>query len=635
MCCGKEGAPTYGPSSKRKFSELERSYFKMATPEQLKEAKDIRGHQRGKCTNRMKTLVAFIDTAPATVDAAVLKNKIALMEDAMDGQRQAHKLYSSLLQKDGTDREIEKDDIHNLEWEDSVLGNLTKAKMLLTVVESLKKLSSLEYEVSQLEADADDATNEECLALEAELTTCVKTLSLNSTDAGVLDSRRHFSELSRRVRNIRKTLSGTSSVMSTSMMSSGSCRAHKKFKLELPRFCGSPRDFKKFIQKFDSLMLEHDYLGSDSNKIAALASVLDNVTVKQLLADCDLDSYADVRKHLLERFASTNTVYHLVLDDLLKKHHFDLTKDGFTEMERYVKLHDELLDMKETHMDRFIATTCVRNMSPETRKCWLDFQGHTGQLPTVDQLKKFILPRQQELPPRKIAASAGMTTVSKWKASPGKTKKTCSMCNNGSHPAFRCLVFKNSDVQQRLALVKQHKLCDSCLSDSHASKDCNSTYKCRFCEGKHNYLLHDDKKKATSLTTAGMSPRRAGFISTALVCVMSDGKSMPARAALDNCSTHTLVSENVVQTLQLQKFADDLTIQCATNKSSVSRACKFSIAPLYSSVEPVEVTASITSKVVPTSPPDNVQEIKNLPAFSGCKLAEQSWRQDRHHHWHC
>ncbi len=127
---------------------------------------------------------------------------------------------------------------------------------------------------------------------------------------------------------------------------------------------------------------------------------------------------------------------------------------------------------------------------------------------------------------KKLSTDHSASTISTPRKST-KEKIICRICKNGSHPTYHCRKFKESAVSQRLNWVRQHKLCNNCLHHSHTAADCTSTYKCRHCEEKHNYLLHQYKKSAhnvngTSFTAVIDSCDeddnvKKGFIYTALV----------------------------------------------------------------------------------------------------------------------
>jgi len=55
---------------------------------------------------------------------------------------------------------------------------------------------------------------------------------------------------------------------------------------------------------------------------------------------------------------------------------------------------------------------------------------------------------------------------------------------------YYCKNFVALPISQRLAEIRNHKLCVNCLrSSSHASSKCTSS-QCKVCQAKHNTLLH-------------------------------------------------------------------------------------------------------------------------------------------------
>lgn len=59
-------------------------------------------------------------------------------------------------------------------------------------------------------------------------------------------------------------------------------------------------------------------------------------------------------------------------------------------------------------------------------------------------------------------------------------RNTCSLCK-GQHALFSCKSFLNLSVQDRIARIKQLKLCFNCLRTGHVSTECKSS-QCRRCD---------------------------------------------------------------------------------------------------------------------------------------------------------
>ena len=66
----------------------------------------------------------------------------------------------------------------------------------------------------------------------------------------------------------------------------------------------------------------------------------------------------------------------------------------------------------------------------------------------------------------------------------------CVQCS-GLHGVWRCRVFRNSPLRDRVKVVQQHRLCRVCLAQGHIARFCGSGFRCRIsgCGRDHHYLL--------------------------------------------------------------------------------------------------------------------------------------------------
>ena len=74
-------------------------------------------------------------------------------------------------------------------------------------------------------------------------------------------------------------------------------------------------------------------------------------------------------------------------------------------------------------------------------------------------------------------------------------KGGCSMCKLMNHKIENCFKFKKLNMVEKLDIVKDNKLCFSCLKTGHFSKDCKS--QCDKCKRRHHTLLHDNERQPT------------------------------------------------------------------------------------------------------------------------------------------
>ncbi|KAH9638724.1 hypothetical protein HF086_013996 [Spodoptera exigua] len=128
------------------------------------------------------------------------------------------------------------------------------------------------------------------------------------------------------------------------------------------------------------------------------------------------------------------------------------------------------------------------------------------------------------------------------------------------------------DLQMRI--VTQSNICKNCLF-SHDGNECTSTKRCKSCQGNHHTILHEacmqssKHQSSSSSSTSGPSAKTPNkqpnanhvavddeelLLTTLSINVRcSDGTYITLRALLDQGSQISLISENAVQRLGLQR----------------------------------------------------------------------------------
>lgn len=127
-----------------------------------------------------------------------------------------------------------------------------------------------------------------------------------------------------------------------------------------------------------------------------------------------------------------------------------------------------------------------------------------------------------------------------------RVKKSCVMCN-GKHPLYSCQKFLDLDVNAKLKLTDNHKLCRNCLRFGHTVSDCRFG-PCRQCNKKHNSLLHSDELNAR--------PDASSLVSSPIA-----NKQVSPTASL---SAHAVPLSNELESIQLNKVhsnTHDLCVQ--------------------------------------------------------------------------
>ena len=70
----------------------------------------------------------------------------------------------------------------------------------------------------------------------------------------------------------------------------------------------------------------------------------------------------------------------------------------------------------------------------------------------------------------------------------------CISCKTENHPLYVCPTFRAMSHDNKIALLKEKKLCMNCLNGGHFIKSCKSIHRCKRCQRSHHTLLHVEKE---------------------------------------------------------------------------------------------------------------------------------------------
>nr|XP_049699603.1 uncharacterized protein LOC126053427 isoform X4 [Helicoverpa armigera] len=263
-----------------------------------------------------------------------------------------------------------------------------------------------------------------------------------------------------------------------------------------------------------------------------------------------------------------------------------------------------------------------------TNRDWEEYSNTLPKFPTLSEFCSFVSKRADLLETvehskstNKEDSSTNSYTVNtnnskknynitKPKPNTNKEFNNCPLCKN-NHFMFVCDDFRKLSVENRLAKVKELNVCFNCLRPGHSSKRCKLSH-CKYCNRKHNTLLHVEQSNSTvqdpmpssvalpSLLTDDVSggaqlqngtsesvvmssdtaaTTRSVLLSTALVTVVSTrGEKFDARILLDNGSTANFITETLCHKLGLPRRNVNSTISGINKQTSNStQSCRFTI----------------------------------------------------------
>lgn len=169
--------------------------------------------------------------------------------------------------------------------------------------------------------------------------------------------------------------------------------------------------------------------------------------------------------------------------------------------------------------DDFLVFLTVQKLDSESVKAWEQHLGSSKELPTWAQLQEFLVTRLLSLQAyeksrnMKIMSHSHQSSIkahyhSKSGESSALVQKQCPICTE-KHYVGTCPQYFNKTSQQRIELIKKHKLCYNCLGP-HRALQCKSTKRCQNCAAKHHTTIH----QAYNLKTKARNPSKESHEAT-------------------------------------------------------------------------------------------------------------------------
>lgn len=183
---------------------------------------------------------------------------------------------------------------------------------------------------------------------------------------------------------------------------------------------------------------------------------------------------------------------------------------------------------------------------------------------------------------------SSMHSIRTMQSSAGESKP-CNYCSSVAHRLFQCKDFGEASVLSRRSFVQQKRLCYNCLSDAHPVTSCKGRFSCRICRKRHHTLLHQSTDSQSTTSSSKMEASTSSAMQQAVVKTPathvskqittltsnashdferdeysvlptlvihtrdSKGTIQSLRALLDSGSNASLISEECVQRLGLER----------------------------------------------------------------------------------
>ena len=160
-----------------------------------------------------------------------------------------------------------------------------------------------------------------------------------------------------------------------------------------------------------------------------------------------------------------------------------------------------------------------------------------------------------------------------------KGSQSCLDCG-GSHSLQKCDKFIGKTYDDRVAFIRENRICFGCLSQGHVSKFCRNRLKCDTCNRNHPTLLHNPNAKKSEVVSNAISSNSSRKMSSMVVPVwLSNSKSSKqprlVYALLDSQSDQSFILDQTLDAFAIDSKTVELSVSTATglNQSISSREC--------------------------------------------------------------
>ena len=249
-----------------------------------------------------------------------------------------------------------------------------------------------------------------------------------------------------------------SSISKTTMSSPEKPRHYSsRVKVPLPKFDGSPLDWKRFLELFTSI-IEKDVSLSESEKCCLLTDAMSTPETKELVEAATLgsDGYNQGIRALCQKYGRERMIFREHLQQLTRKKTFGYNaKDMAYTVETWSTHIRGLQDCGAYKATHILATLLESQFDSELAHQWALVSLDTNEPSNMEDLLKFLTARlNSALPQESLRKPASAPQPSKHLKSPppAKSHRTvykisnnatipCCICSNTGHGMAKCPTF--------------------------------------------------------------------------------------------------------------------------------------------------------------------------------------------------
>ena len=456
----------------------------------------------------------------------------------------------------------------------------------------------------------------------------------------------------------------------------------------VPTFSGKTEDWLPFWRLFKKAIHDKADLDDDIRLTYLLKAMKDTVMRNSYSERVDDEgAYTAIIAELQAEFDRPRWMHRRYCESMRTLTTNPHTREGLKELvSKVTTIYKGFIRLKGEHCKHILTSMTEAVMDKELRALWNQRTDKLRETPPIEDLLTFIKdqadqmdhvegaevsrPHRQhpeknksKLPKHRQRGSTNVTTSSPSSApsqpAPNPAvintaqaprtapRYSCPLCTDQHYP-YQCSSFNEYSLTQRKKHVQDHSLCTICLKPWHTAANCTCTFKCRFCKGNHNSLLHEATttsgpaataspsvpvtQGATHSATAGAyTPEKDHLLMTSQVILTGPtGTSMVARALLDSASTLSILSTKAKKTLSLKKSEHKTFITGVGAASCSATPCPMVKVNLSSSFQEEwnkDVTVAVMDRVTDDLPLQGASAARRLPHLQNLHLADKNFHK--------
>ena len=426
-----------------------------------------------------------------------------------------------------------------------------------------------------------------------------------------------------------------------------------KLRLDLPTFSGHPLDWHHFCELFTAALdrAGDDY--SEREKACFLLKAMQGSEAEQIVKShaTSEKGYSNALRALRSRYGSAKKVFPHLVRKMVTQDKIHFNQDGFAKLRQNYTL--PLQAMKElgcTDASQIAAALALSQFDDNLREEWTKFFKTSSAVPTLEDIEAFVEPLESNLQALTPVTRTEPAVMPPRKTAPRHFKGNsmeCPLCKE-QHRLYKCPVFLGYDVDRRFKSIKDKRGCTNCLSTSHSTQDCTSSYTCRECDAKHHTLLHRPSKQASTKTSAPVAPSssksandlmavgeadststttsqeppKISFLHTAIAKAVQEDREIDIRIALDTGASTSLVTETVATQLKLKRHPRRLNIKGACGGGVSRHFVEITLKSILHPDKSITTKLQVVKSLPEVPSPKNIEQIKAEPHLQGLPLAD-------------